>query len=280
VDGMEVRSARLESLRRVVSLVGDNNEIFAGTLEENIVVGRPHVTHEDIRRALDIAQLTEDLATLPHGTKTMLVSGGRNISHGQAQRLLIARAIVDRPQLLILDEAFTGIDEKTKVSILDALYSPEHEWTLIDISHDAEVVMRSNTVHVLSHGRIVESRDPVALAERPGSEFASLFPDLTQQIRGGQGTPHGHGGAGLHSLELSEVPGIGPARRAALAEAGVSTVAQLAALTPSELAAIPGIGAQQAQKILAFLHRERSSRPYRRATAPSPVAALASHVEA
>ncbi|MFN3287475.1 MAG: PLP-dependent transferase, partial [Sphingomonadaceae bacterium] len=100
VNGMEVRSARLESLRRVVSLVGDNHEIFAGTLEENLVVGRAHVTHEDIRRALEIAQLTEDLATLPHGTRTMLVSGGRNISHGQAQRLLIARAIVDRPQLL------------------------------------------------------------------------------------------------------------------------------------------------------------------------------------
>jgi len=269
VDGLEVRSARLDSLRRVVSLVGDNNEIFAGTLEENVVVGRAHVTHEDIRCALEIAQLTDDLATLPHGARTVLVSGGRNISHGQAQRLLIARAIIDRPRLLILDEAFTGIDERTKVRILDALYSPEHEWTLIDISHDAEVVMRSSTVHVLSHGRIVESGDPATLAERPGSEFASLFPDLTQQIRGGQGQP------GEIALELAEIPGIGTARLAALAKAGVSTVAAVLALTTAELAAIPGIGAPQAARIHAYLRKGQPDAPRRKAAAPSYATALA-----
>jgi ATP-binding cassette subfamily B protein len=182
INGMEVRAASLESLRRAVSLVGDDHEIFAGTLEENVVVGRSHVTHEDVRWALDVAQLTHDLALLPHGTRTQLVSGGRNLSHGQAQRLLIARAIVDRPELLILDEAFTGIDEKTKLAILDALYAPEHQWTLIDISHDAEVVMRSGTVHVLGQGRIVESGSPELLASQPGTEFAAVFPDLARQV--------------------------------------------------------------------------------------------------
>lgn len=259
INGMEVRSASLESLRRIVSLVGDDHEIFAGTLEENVIVGRAHVSHEDVRWALEIAQLTEDLAHLPHGTKTQLVSGGRNLSHGQAQRLLIARAIVDRPQLLILDEAFTGIDEKTKLAILDALYSPEHQWTLVDISHDAEVVMRSRTVQVLSHGRIVESGSPEALASRPGTEFASLFPDLTRQILcGQQGPPEPPSEPGL-----PEIPGLGPARRAALAEAGVHTAAELAALSPAELARILKIGAAQAEKIQGSARKlqERHGRP-------------------
>ncbi len=207
INGMEVRSATLPSLRRVVSLVSDDQEIFSGTLEENVRVGRAHVSHEDMRWALEIAQLTDELSLLPYGTKTRLVSGGNNLSHGQAQRLLIARAIVDRPQLLILDEAFTGIDERTKLEILDALYAPEHQWTLIDISHDAEVVMRSSTVHVLSQGRIVESGPPEALVTRAGSAFASLFPDLAAQIQRGR-APGSPEPAASRSNTLPEGAGV------------------------------------------------------------------------
>ncbi|HTE19572.1 MAG TPA: ATP-binding cassette domain-containing protein, partial [Armatimonadota bacterium] len=259
INGMEVRSASLESLRRIVSLVGDDHEIFAGTLEENVIVGRPHVTHEDVRWALEIAQLTEDLAHLPEGTKTQLVSGGRNLSHGQAQRLLIARAIADRPQLLILDEAFTGIDEKTKLAILDSLYSPEHGWTLIDISHDAEVVLRSHTVQVLVRGRIVESGSPEVLASQPDTEFAALFPELARQIQVGQQ------GAQEPTAEadLLEIPGLGPARRAALAQAGIRNATDLYALSPAELARILKVGAAQAEKIHGSVRKlqEQQDRP-------------------
>lgn len=245
INGMEVRAASLGSLRRAVGWVGDENEIFAGTLEENVAVGRAHVTHEDVRWALDVAQLTEDLASLPGGTGTHLVTGGRNISFGQVQRLLIARAIVDRPQLLILDEAFSGIDEKTKLAILDALYAPENGWTLVDISHDAEVVMRSRTVHVLSEGRIVESGSPEGLASRPGTEFAVLFPDLTRQIlaTSGSGFPE------LATAGIPRIPGLGEARRAQLARAGVSTLAALTALQPAGLATLLGINLSHASRI-------------------------------
>lgn len=240
INGMEVRSAGLDSLRRVVSRVGDENEIFAGTVEENVLVGRAHVTHEDLRWALEVAQLTEDLARFPEGIKTQLVSGGRNISCGQLQRLLIARAIVDRPQLLILDEAFTGIDEKTKLALLDALYAPENPWTLVDISHDAEVVLRSGTVHVLSGGRIVESGSPEELATGPDTEFAVLFPDLTLQIRSLASTS---------LTDLPEISGLGPARRAALAAAGVRSLADLCTLGPARLANLLRINLDSASRI-------------------------------
>lgn len=183
VGGFDVRDLNLKSLRSQVGMVGDINEIFEGTIEENVRLGRPNVSHQDTRWALEMAQFSEDLVQLNQGINTMLVSGGRNLSRGQVQRLLIARAIAERPRLLILDEAFTGIDEMTKLKIIQALFAPEHAWTVLDISHDAEVVMRSDKVYVLRQGRICESGTPADLAWRNESEFSTLFPDLASQIR-------------------------------------------------------------------------------------------------
>jgi len=183
VGGYDVRDLDLKELRRQVGLVGDTNEIFEGTIEDNVGLGRPNVSHQDIRWALDAAQFSDDLVNLPDGINTMLVSGGRNLSRGQVQRLLIARAVAEQPRLLILDEAFTGIDEKTKLKIIDSLLHREKPWTVLDISHDAEVVMRSDKVYVLSHGKISECGRPADLAWRIESEFSTLFPELARQIR-------------------------------------------------------------------------------------------------
>ncbi len=183
VGGFDVRDLDLKSLRSQVGLVGDINEIFEGTIEENVRLGRPNVSHQGIRWALDTAQFADELVHLPDGINTILVSGGRNLSRGQVQRLLIARAIAERPRLLILDEAFTGIDEKTKLKIIRALFSAENAWTVLDISHDAEVVMCSDKVYVLTQGQINESGTPADLAWRNESEFSMLFPDLATQIR-------------------------------------------------------------------------------------------------
>ncbi len=178
INGMDVRDTNLNSLRRVVGMVSDNNEIFAGTIEENILLGRQYIPHEDLQWALEFSRLNEDLAIMPQGLQTMLVTEGRNLSRGQLQRLLIARAIVSRPQLLILDEGFTGIDEKDKLIILDELYNPQYTWTIIDISHDPEVVIRSRKVHVMANGQIVETGTPQDLMEIRDCEFTRLFPSL------------------------------------------------------------------------------------------------------
>lgn len=183
VAGYDVRDLDLLSLRNQVGMVGDINEIFEGTIEENVRLGRPYVSHQDIRWALDTTQFADDLIHLPDGVNTMLVSGGRNLSRGQIQRILIARAIAERPRLLLLDEAFTGIDERTKLKIIESLFSTDHSWTILDISHDAEVVMRSDKIYVLSQGKISESGTPADLAWRNESEFSMLFPDLATQIR-------------------------------------------------------------------------------------------------
>jgi ATP-binding cassette subfamily B protein len=181
INGMDVRDANLNSLRQVVGLVGDTNEIFAGTIEENILLGRDSITHEDLQWALEFTNLAEELVKFPNGLQTRLVSEGRNLSRGQLQRLLIARAIVTRPQLLILDEGFTGIDENDKLQILNELYDPRYSWTIIDISHDPELVVRAQTVHVMAEGRIAESGTPLELMSRRTSRFRKLFPSLNVQ---------------------------------------------------------------------------------------------------
>jgi len=184
VNGIDVRDANLDALRLIVGMVGDREEIFEGTIEENIRVGADWLTQEDLRWALEMVHLTNELAELPQGLQTPLVSGGYNLSRGQVQRLLLARTIVRRPKLLILDEAFMGIDERTKLKILDAIYDHAHPWTIIDISHDSEVVVRSSVIHVLDKGVIVETGSPEELSWRRGGAFASLFPEVSRQLVG------------------------------------------------------------------------------------------------
>ena len=179
INGMDVRDVRLESLRRSVALVGDTNEIFAGTIEDNILMGRDDISQEDFQWAIEFAHLNNDLALFPDGLQTRVVSEGRNLSRGQIQRLLIARAVVSRPQLLILDEGFTGVDEQDKLRILDELFNKNYNWTIIDISHDPEIVAQSKTVHVLAEGQIVESGSPAELMQREDCEFIRLFPRLS-----------------------------------------------------------------------------------------------------
>jgi ABC-type bacteriocin/lantibiotic exporter with double-glycine peptidase domain len=184
-DGAEIRTLSLDSIREHVSMIGYENELFDGTIEENIVLGRKTVSPQDVRWAIEMAQLTEDIALMPKGLATQIISGGKNLSRGQIQRLLIARAIVGHPRLLILDEAFTGIDERQTLMILDAIFDPINTWTIIDISHDSEVIIRTETVYVLTNGDITETGRLQSLAKDGDSQFSQLFPVLSRQIRGG-----------------------------------------------------------------------------------------------
>ena len=183
VNGIDVRDLDLQSLRSTVALMSDANEIFPGTIIENIGLGRKEISHFDIMWALDLVQFNDELHYLPDGLKTVLSTAGKNLSRGQVQKLLLARAIVKRPQLLILDEAFTAIEERSKLDILDRIYSADLSWTIIDISHDADSILRSNRIVVLSEGKIVESGTPQELIKRINGNLEHLFPQLVQILR-------------------------------------------------------------------------------------------------
>jgi putative ABC transport system ATP-binding protein len=138
IDGHDVRELRLESLREHVELVQDI-DVFEGSLLANIRMGREDITIGDVREALRKVGLMDAVMQLPEGINTMLWTGGAPLSLGQANRLMIARAIVGQPRLLILDEALDNMDSDIRETVLPAILGREARWTLIVITHSEEV---------------------------------------------------------------------------------------------------------------------------------------------
>ena len=176
LDAIDTRSLDIRSLRSFVGVVTDDNGIFQGTLEDNITLGRPTVSPEQIKWALTLTQLADEVYVLPNGIKIPLVSAGRNLSQSQIQRIMIARAIVDKPRLLILDEAYRGIDNGMRHAIVEALYAEENPWTIFCTSQDIDVILKATHVHVMDKGTLVESGHPSDLLSDADSQLAQLYP--------------------------------------------------------------------------------------------------------
>lgn len=175
-----IKGLSLESLRKNIALVSDYNEIFTATVEENITLGRKHLNEDALTQVIELVELERDLKQYTHGIQTILSSEGRNISLGQRQRILLARSIIDSPQLLILDEAFGGMDEMTKLKIINKLFDKTRPWTILNITHDAEVVAKTDYVYVLEKGLIKEEGSITNLITDVNSNFTKLFPELSR----------------------------------------------------------------------------------------------------
>ncbi|PIO48793.1 MAG: ABC transporter [[Chlorobium] sp. 445] len=179
-DNSDITRLDLRDIRRTVGIVMPENEIFDGTIAENILMGR-HFPQEQIDWALKTAQIYEAIRALPDRLDTMLNSAGNNLPLGLIRRIIFARVIIAKPCILILDEAFGGLEERTKLQLIQSLYA-ERCWTIIDISHDAELIRRSEMVFVLDKGIICEQGSPRELSFHANSRFAELFPDLVRQV--------------------------------------------------------------------------------------------------
>ncbi|MBN9400492.1 MAG: ATP-binding cassette domain-containing protein ['Candidatus Kapabacteria' thiocyanatum] len=157
VNGVEVRSADLTSLRARFGLVSPIDQLVDGTIEENVVLGRP-ISHTDVQWALRMACLHDDIMALPDGLATELRADGLTISFGMQRRILFARMIVHRPEILLLDEAFDGIENATKHRMLEAILAYP-SWTIVNVSHDGDVVRSTDTIYLMHDGRITPPED-------------------------------------------------------------------------------------------------------------------------
>ncbi|MDD9898163.1 MAG: ATP-binding cassette domain-containing protein [Candidatus Melainabacteria bacterium] len=184
-NGLPIKSLNLGSLRENIALVSDFNEIFAGSVEKNITLDRAHLGPKDLRWVIELVELDRDIKQYPQGLQTELLSEGRNISLGQRQRILLARSIIDRPQLLILDEAFGGMDERTKLKIIAKIFDKDKPWTILNITHDAEVVARTDYIYLLEKGVIGEEGLTQRLVVDKSSLFSQLFPELCEMKQKG-----------------------------------------------------------------------------------------------
>ncbi len=156
VDGRDIRDFNVQSLRRQIGIVMQDNILFSGTIAENIAYGRPGATRDEIIAAAQAANAHDFVEDLPLGYETWLGERGVNLSGGQRQRVAIARVIIKDPRILILDEATSALDTKSERLVQEALERLMTQRTAIVIAHRLSTVVNADTILVLDHGRIVE----------------------------------------------------------------------------------------------------------------------------
>lgn len=154
VDGKNVKNYRLNDLRRKIGLVPQRAVLFSGTVDDNIRWGDQDATDEDIKRALDIAQAWEFVDGLAKKGHTMIRQGGKNLSGGQKQRLTIARALVGKPDILILDDSASALDFTTDAALRKALKERTQDTTVIMVSQRVSSIMDADKIIVLDNGII------------------------------------------------------------------------------------------------------------------------------
>jgi ABC-type bacteriocin/lantibiotic exporter with double-glycine peptidase domain len=152
VAGLTLRDVDPTTLRDRIGLVLGSNEIFEGSVEENISLGRPGIGTADVMRALDAVGAADEVQALPLGLRTPLASGGRGLPSTLRIRMLIARAIVARPRLVVLDEVLATVEPAARHDLIQVLTGPNAPWTLFIVSHDPEVFAAVDTVLVLRDG--------------------------------------------------------------------------------------------------------------------------------
>lgn len=134
LDGVDLRELSLDSVRRHVAVV-TGIEIIEGTVEDNVRMNRADVSPSDVRQVIQLIGLSEEIRGLPQGMQTRLSATGGPLSYGQARRLMLARAIVGKPRLLVLDDVLDDLDPKARAATLDALFAENQPWTLIVMTH-------------------------------------------------------------------------------------------------------------------------------------------------
>ncbi|MGA3159653.1 MAG: ABC transporter ATP-binding protein [Terracidiphilus sp.] len=156
IDGRPVRDYPLAVLRRNIGLVPQETFLFSTTIRENLAFGVPHASSEELLEAAEAAHIRKEFEEFPQGFETIVGERGVTLSGGQKQRAAIARALLRRPAILILDDALASVDTYTEERILSGLRAYTANATTILISHRVSTVRHADQIAVLYHGRIVE----------------------------------------------------------------------------------------------------------------------------
>lgn len=156
VGGVDVRDYDLDTLRKQVAMVLQKNVLFSGTIAENLRWGDPDATDEEVREAAHLACADEFVDTFPKGYDTWIEQGGSNVSGGQKQRLCIARALLRRPKVLILDDSASAVDTKTDAKIREGLASYLPDTTKLIIAQRISSVQDADRIIILEGGRIAQ----------------------------------------------------------------------------------------------------------------------------
>lgn len=156
LDGVELKDIKLNPMRELFGLVTQDSIMFNGTVADNIRIGKPNATDEEIHNALKIANALEFVEHLPQGIDTNIGDSGSKLSGGQRQRLSIARAVLKNPPVMILDEATSALDTESERLVQQALDNMMKNRTSVVIAHRLSTIQKADKIVVMQKGRIVE----------------------------------------------------------------------------------------------------------------------------
>jgi len=181
IDGTDIRETTQDSLRRDIAIVLQETVLFSGTIRDNLCYGRPEATDAEIEEAAQLAQAHNFISGFPDGYDTELGQRGVNLSGGQKQRLAIARALVARPSILILDDCTSAVDMVTEGAILSALREWDHRCTRIMVAQRIGAALDADLVLVLEGGRLVASGTHAELWQT-----SEVYQEIVRSQRNGQ----------------------------------------------------------------------------------------------
>lgn len=174
-DGTNLRELDREQTRDRIGQIMSMTDLFDGTVEENIAVGRPGIDEAAVIEALRMVGVLEDVQAMPQGLKTVISRGGRSLPTNVAIKLLLAQGLAGRPRLIVFDDLFMNLPPADRDRLLDVLTSRSHPWTVIAVSHDPVLISRFDRLVVLDGGRII--------ADGPYRELTS-DPYVVSLVRG------------------------------------------------------------------------------------------------
>lgn len=175
IDGVDVRNISLKSLRKNISMVFQDNFLYSGTIRENIMMGNPQASEEDLQKAINSAHLQDVLSELPDGIDTVLGERGTTLSGGQRQRIAIARAMLRNAPIVILDEATSALDNESEAIVQKAMDNLMQDRTVFIIAHRLSTIKNADRIAVINEGELVELGAHEELLKIENGHYKSLY---------------------------------------------------------------------------------------------------------